>query len=116
MQGTISLEGIPIYGHHGYYEQERRAGNHFVVDIWIHLDLEPSGWQDELTHTVDYEQVYGIIRSVFSHPVRLLETLCLDIRQQVAALSAGISGVEVRVCKLQPPLPGRVEKSCFHLR
>ena len=37
---TIELEGMVVFGHHGYLEEERRLGQRFLVDLLVDVSEE----------------------------------------------------------------------------
>lgn len=115
MKCEVSLEGMQFHAGHGYYEFERVQKNYFSVDLRVRYDQEFSELgSDELEATIDYEKIYTIIQRVMSEPVKLLETLAHKILTDIQALYPEKQlSVEIKICKLQPPLPGRVEQSCF---
>lgn len=115
MNCEVSLEGMQFHAGHGYYEFERVQKNYFSVDLRVRYDQEFSELgSDELEATLDYEKAYTIIQKVMSEPVKLLETLAHKILTDIQALYPEKHlTMEIKICKLQPPLPGRVGQSCF---
>ena len=115
MNCEVSLEGMQFHAGHGYYEFERVQKNYFSVDLRVRYDQVFSEMgSDELEATVDYEKAYTIIQKAMSEPVKLLETLAHKIITGIQAHNPERQlTIEIKICKLQPPLPGRVEQSCF---
>lgn len=102
---TITLTGITAKGFHGVFEDERRNGQPFVVDVVLHTDLRPAGLSDDLTQTAHYgelaEQVAAIIAG---EPLNLIEALAERIAGAVLDSFAGVSAVDVTVHKPQAPI------------
>lgn len=101
----IVLSGIRFYGYHGVYQEERRLGQQFLVDVELWLDLAEAGLRDDLAQGVDYSRVLAAVREIGTGPpVRLLEALATRI---AAAVLEGfpVRRVTVRVTKPAPPLP-----------
>lgn len=100
----IRLTGLSAVGHHGVLPEERAAGQPFVVDLVLHLDLAPAAASDDLAHTVHYgELAQAVVAAVARDPVDLLETLA----QRVADLALSdprVEQVEVSVHKPQAPV------------
>jgi len=103
--GRITLTGLRAFGWHGVHPQERAAGQEFVVDVTLELDLGPAAGSDEVTDTVHYgDLANALVAIVAGEPVNLIETLadrlataCLaDDRVRVAV---------VTVHKPQAPIP-----------
>ena len=105
---TIELEGLVVFGHHGYLEEERRLGQRFLVDLWVDVD-EAATESDRIEDTVDYRRLAALVRDVFAGPERLLlEGLAGAIADGIIAGFAAVERVRVRVRKpdvvLDPPV------------
>lgn len=102
---TITLTGITAQGFHGVFEEERRNGQPFVVDLVLHADLRPAGISDDLTKTAHYgilaEQVTAIIGG---EPLNLIEALAERIAEAVLGGFGTVEAVEVTVHKPQAPI------------
>jgi 7,8-dihydroneopterin aldolase/epimerase/oxygenase len=106
MPDRILLQGIQFYGYHGVYEEERRLGQRFLVDVELRLDLSGAASEDDVSAGVDYSQVYAVVLEIGTrHQFKLLETLATRIASAVLERFP-IEGVTVRVTKPAPPLPG----------
>jgi dihydroneopterin aldolase len=102
----ILLHGIQFYGYHGVYEEERRLGQRFLVDVELRLDLAGIEARDDVAETVDYSQVQAVVLEIGTQErFRLLETLATRI---AAALLARfpVRQVTVRATKPAPAMPG----------
>ena len=102
---TITLTGITAQGFHGVFEEERRNGQPFVVDVVLHADLRPAGISDDLTKTAHYGELAEQVAAIISgEPLNLIEALAERIAQAVLDGFAGVSAVEVTVHKPQAPI------------
>lgn len=104
----IELQGLEVFGRHGYLEEERRTGQRFFVDLWVDLE-EGAAASDRIEDTVDYRKLAGVVDDVFTGPSRLLlEGLAGAIADGVLARFGAVQGVRVRVRKpdvvLEPPV------------
>jgi dihydroneopterin aldolase len=76
----IDLSGIAAHGYHGVFDDEKKNGQTFVVDVSLGLDLGPAAREHDLTKTVHYgvlaQQVHD---AIVSDPVDLIETLALRV-------------------------------------
>ena len=109
--GKISLEGIEIFGHHGYYAEERKKGNTFIVDIILTVDFKKAAVEDTIDGTINYEQVYEIIKQEMGNSVKLLEHLAQRIVGKVMEEFTKVSAIELSISKLNPPLSGKCKKA-----
>lgn len=72
----IDLTGIAGWGYHGVFEDERKNGQRFVVDVSIGLDLSPAADGDDLALTVDYgDLAEGVHDVLASEPDDLIESV-----------------------------------------
>jgi len=61
MSAVVSIEGLEFYGFHGLYPEERLVGSVFIVDAEMHLNEPAGGFNDQLSNTIDYSEVYRTI-------------------------------------------------------
>ncbi len=109
--GKISLEGIEIFAHHGYYAEERKKGNTFIVDITLTVDFQKAADEDTIDGTINYEQVYEIIKNEMGISAKLLEHLAQRIVAKVMTEFTNVSAIELSISKLDPPLSGKCKKA-----
>lgn len=53
-QDAIRITGIEVFAYHGVLAEEKKAGQRFLVDVELMLDLSVAGASDDLAETVDY--------------------------------------------------------------
>ena len=101
----LTLTGLKGFGHHGVYEDERRDGQPFIVDVTVHLDLAKAAAGDALAETIHYgELAEDIVQAIERDPVDLIETLAERIASLVLARRAAVA-VDVTVHKPRAPIP-----------
>ena len=106
MSDRILLQGIQFYAHHGVYDEERRLGQRFSVDVELCLDLGGAEDWDDVSRSVDYSRVHAAVLEIGTgQPLKLLETLAARIAA-VLLERFPVQRVTVRVTKPAPPLPG----------
>jgi dihydroneopterin aldolase len=106
----IFLRGIQFYGHHGVYEEERRLGQRFVVDVELYLDLSGAASVDDVSAAVDYSMVHAAVVEVGTQQrFRLLEALATRIASTLLERFPA-RRVTVRAAKPAPALPGVLEE------
>jgi dihydroneopterin aldolase len=59
---TIELAGLELHGFHGVLEEERRAGQRFLVDVWLEPLDDTAGTTDRIEDAVDYRDVVELVR------------------------------------------------------
>lgn len=101
----IELRGLQFYSFHGLYDEEKKIGGEFVVDVLAKLN--PNHEEvSSIEETVNYAEVFAIIKKEMNQPRELLETLTQSIAQSVHDKFAAIKEIEVRVEKKAPPIVG----------
>lgn len=101
----IRLAGLTVRGWHGVFDFERRAGQDFVVDVELELDLTVAAASDELSDTVHYGELAERLAAVVAgEPVNLLETLAERLAG-VCLADRRVAGCTVTVHKPQAPIP-----------
>ncbi len=104
MSDRITLRGLRATGYHGVYERERIAGQQFVVDVALALDLRAAAASDDVTDTVHYgELAEQVVAVVEGEPVALIETLASRIADVCLTFSP-VESVEVTVHKPEAPI------------
>jgi dihydroneopterin aldolase len=116
MKTEIALEGLSFYAFHGYYEEERKTGNKFLVDIKVVTDLKESSNFENLDTTVNYEVLYSIVKSEMNKPSKLLENVGKNILDEVFKKITLLESAEVSISKFSPPIGGPCEKAKVTLR
>lgn len=110
-QDIVALEGMHFYAYHGVFEEERTIGNHFVVDVAIHTSFQKAADTDDLLGTINYGEVYELVKQIMNEPTKLLETLAGRIVNAVFEHFAEAEAISVSVVKKQPPIGGLADQS-----
>ena len=100
----IHVENIRTRAYHGCLDEEAVIGGDYRTDVWIMLKEGYSIKKDELDQTVDYGEVSEIVFSEMKKRSKLIESVCERIVNKVLSISSNIRWVEVRVCKINPPI------------
>ncbi len=111
----IVLQGMEFFSFHGYYEQERKEGNNFKVDIELETDFTKAVLTDELTGTFNYEEVYKIVADEMQIPSKLLEHVAGRILDKLQTQRSTLFSIKVCIQKLNPPLAGKVAHSMVEI-
>ena len=109
MADRIFLEGIKFHGYHGLTRMERQVGCRLAVDVSLVLDLERSGRNDSVKHTIDYRKVHQRVVEIgrgSSH--KLLESFAVELLDVLIAEFPAES-IAVKVRKETPVLDGIVD-------
>ena len=104
--GIMELEGMEFHAYHGCFEKERADGNLFVVDFKAEYRLKDAAKSDRLDDTVDYADVYKIVREEMDKPSNLLENVAWRIVKGISTRYPEFIRFKVRISKSTPPVGG----------
>lgn len=111
----LTLKNMIFYGYHGVYAEERKLGQQYAVDVEIVSDLINAGLTDDLKLTVNYADVYNLVRQVMEQEqFNLIEGMGLAILKRLGE-HYEVKKITVRVRKPQPPVGGLVEAAEFEV-
>ena len=99
----ISLDKLVFSGYHGLYAEEKKLGNTYIVDVLIDLTAKKS-IIDNLEQTIDYVQVYALIKKWMSIPTPLLETLVGNMADDILKEQLLAEKVMVKITKQHLPI------------
>lgn len=103
---TVRLKNMLFHAHHGYWDEERRVGQRFEVDIELFLDVKKAAMSDHIRDTIDLYKVYQAVeRVVVKKQFKLVETLSEAIATELLK-KFPITEVKVGVRKPNSPVPG----------
>ena len=111
MTGKVALEGLEFHAYHGVYPHERSSGNKFEVDVIVDTEFSESAFQDDLSGTINYEELYGIVNDEMAKPSKLLETVGHAIAKKTLDSFSAAKAVEVKISKFNPPIGGVCKKA-----
>ena len=104
----IQLDRMVFYGSHGVNPAEKELGQRFVVDLEVQTDLRPAGLSDDLHDTINYSDLYRIVKEIMEGPSRnLLESLAETIAQRILD-RFNLDSVRVNVRKPEVPIKGSI--------
>ncbi|KAK9691458.1 hypothetical protein RND81_09G198000 [Saponaria officinalis] len=106
----LILSGLTFYGFHGVKPEERTLGQRFVVDVDAWSDLQLPGISDRVADTIDYTQIFSIVKEVVEGPPHnLLESIAHHIASKTLAKFVQVSAVRVKVKKPHVPVHGQMD-------
>jgi dihydroneopterin aldolase len=104
-QLEILLEGLSFYSFHGLYPEEKRLGGQFIVDAKFQFTV-PSAVITHIEQTPDYSAIYELIKQSMHRPTELLETLVMQICEDIHVQFPLIEEAEIAIKKVHPPIVG----------
>ena len=111
----IGLEGMEFYAYHGVYEEERKIGGKYIVDVLVYTNAVDAELHDDLNGTVNYEQIYKVVEQNMQQPVKLIERLVRKIMDDIRLFVVKEDTIRIKIRKLNPPLGAKVETSVVEM-
>ena len=110
---TIQVKGINVFGTHGVYEQEKKKGQEFRIDLQIELReniLNFENYKSEsFNNSVNYENLVNEVINVSDdNSFDLIETFAYEILNSLRKYN-NISKATVTIHKPNSPLKELVE-------
>lgn len=102
---TVSLEDMEFFCYHGCREDEKINGNTFMVDFKGTFRSD-AGQTDALEDTINYGDVYRVIKAQMQIRSNLLEHVACRIADTISAEFPAYEAIEVTVSKKNPPVDG----------
>ena len=99
----ISLDKLVFSGYHGLYAEEKKLGNTYIIDVLIDFTAKQSSI-NHLEQTIDYVQVYALIKKWMAIPTPLLETLVSNMADDILNTEVLAEKVMVKITKQHLPI------------
>ncbi|ACP33832.1 dihydroneopterin aldolase [Corynebacterium aurimucosum] len=104
MADRIELTGLECFGYHGVFEEEKKTGQPFIVDITCWLDT--AGIEDDLSRTVNYAELADVAADIVEGPSRdLIETVAEEVAETAMQRFEILHAIEVTIHKPKAPIP-----------
>ena len=114
--GIIRLKNMNFYGYHGVYDFEKEQGTNFEIDLELFTALSKSSKSDNIKDTINYEEVYELVKKEFgSKSYFLLEKLADSISRSIFE-AYKIDKLIIRVRKIDAPIDGKLDSVEIELK
>ena len=100
----IYLRNVCFHAYHGVLEQENTVGNDYLVNLSLEYDFSRAMQTDELSGTINYAEVYELLKREMAKPSKLLEHVAGRIGDSLFAAYPSIKEIQVSVTKINPPM------------
>ncbi len=106
----IIIKGIDFYGFHGVSQAEQELGQRFIVDVKLELSLDKAGKSDQLQDTVNYCEIYTLIKEKGQQKrYALLEAMASDMAESILKGFDIVQRVNICIKKPHAPIGGVIE-------
>jgi len=100
---TIHLTNLQFHCQHGLYAEEKKLGGDFVVHAHVEME-EPAAVITSLHQSLNYVQVYDIIKRRMGQPTQLLETIAMELATEILHASPLAKKVSISIAKQAAPI------------
>lgn len=98
----VALRNVRFFSPIGYYEEERILGNEFFVDVSVYFPFRNPDAED-LTNTINYEELYELLCSVMEKERKLLESAAEELLSAIQTRYRFLDEVRISIRKTTPP-------------
>ncbi len=105
----ISIEGMEFFAYHGCFKEEQVIGTKFNIDLFLTVDTLKAEDSDELHDTVNYQEVYQLIKNEMQVTSKLLENVGRRILNTIRTTYPQVEKATLKIRKLNPPLGGKMD-------
>jgi dihydroneopterin aldolase len=102
---TIHLNNIKFYAYHGIHAEEKILGNEFEISVDIRFN-EEGHLITSIKQTINYVDIYNIIKERMNRPSNLLETVVMEIGNSIKMKYDNVQLINIELKKLHPPIQG----------
>ena len=100
---TIELKKLRFLAYHGLYAEERKTGNEFEINLSV--SYQPSsGTITGISDTVNYSELYTLLKTEMQKPRHLLETFLMEVAEFIHGSFPQIKKIEISITKLHVPI------------
>ncbi len=105
---TISIEGMEFFAYHGCFKEEQLIGTKFIIDLFLTLDTSKAEKTDSLSDTVNYQEVFQIVKSEMEITSKLLEHVGRRVLNSIKSEFPQVNNASLKIRKMNPPLGGKM--------
>ena len=102
-QSRIFLKNVRFHAYHGVLEQEQVVGNDYVVNLNVNYDFTCAMRTDELSGTINYAELYELVKEEMMKPSKLLEHVVGRIGDRIFSEYPSVTEIQLAINKLNPP-------------
>jgi len=102
---TVHLHNLHFNSFHGIHEEEKVLGNDYLIEASVEFHEEKQVITS-IHDTINYEDIYNIIKERMSEPSPLLETVVMDIGNEIHNEFPQVRSINISLKKMHPPIEG----------
>jgi dihydroneopterin aldolase len=112
----IEIKNMQFYGYHGVFEEEKKLGQRFHIDVVLETSLRKAGLSDNLDDAINYAEIYEDVKQMVTGPAHdLLESLGEKMAMVLLQKYNAAQRVHVTVRKPEAPIAGLFDYVAIHI-
>lgn len=114
-QGYIRLERLQFHAFHGVLPQERLVGNDYELSLRLGYPLEKAMRSDNVTDTINYAEVYELVRHEMETPSALIEHVAQRVASSLERTFPQLTSIDLTLTKRNPPMGAQCDGASVEL-
>ena len=114
-EGYIFLNSVRFYAFHGVMPQEQKVGGEFLVDLCVGYPINKAMDTDEVEDTLNYAELYALVKHEMEIPSRLLEHVAGRISRAIQERFPKVSSIDLKITKKNPPMGADCDGAGVHV-
>jgi 7,8-dihydroneopterin aldolase/epimerase/oxygenase len=102
---TIHLTDLLFFAFHGLYPEEQILGTNYRVNLYVKY-MPTASVITQIENTLNYEDLFRMVEERMRKPTPLLETIVMEVAQQIMKTYLVVEEVFVKLEKCNPPISG----------
>jgi 7,8-dihydroneopterin aldolase/epimerase/oxygenase len=99
---TVHINKIKLFAHHGIHEEETIIGTYFEVSVSVSFNAVQK--ITAIEDTINYVNIFAIVKANFAKPEKLLETLAQNIVEEIYKMDTRIIVISIGIDKINAPI------------
>ncbi len=100
---------MEFFAYHGCFKEEQMIGTKFNIDLFLTVDTSKAEESDSLADTVNYQEVFRLVKKEMELTSKLLEHVGHRILNSVKSTFPQIEKATLKIRKMNPPLGGKMD-------
>ena len=100
----IVLKEVRFHAFHGVMPQERKVGADFLLSLRLGYDISKAMQTDDVADTLNYAEVYQLVKQEMEQPSALLEHVAGHIAQTLMQQFPAVKSIDLTLTKQNPPM------------
>lgn len=101
----VQLHNLQFNSFHGIHEEEKILGNDYVVNVSVEFS-EKTEVINSIHETINYAEIYKIIKLGMDTPTPLLETVIMEVGKKIHHKFPELHSANISIEKMHPPIEG----------